>query len=105
MMSKKAPRIGILMLDCSPFDIPGCAACDQTYPFGVERRVVLGATVEKMTSASEALLEPILAAARELERSGVDAIIGDCGFMALYQEAVASDWFQGTTRRIFEVVE
>ena len=85
-MSKKGPRIGILMLDCSPFNIPGCAACDETYPFLVERLVVPGATVEKMTSGSEALLEPIMDTARELERSGVDAIIGDCGFMALYQE-------------------
>ena len=85
-MSKKAPRIGILMLDCSPFDIRGCAACDKTYPFLVERMVVPGATVEKMTSGSETLLGTVLNTARELERAGVDAIVGDCGFMALYQK-------------------
>ncbi|NIT78885.1 MAG: aspartate/glutamate racemase family protein, partial [Thermoplasmata archaeon] len=27
-------------------------------------------------------------AARELEREGVDAIMGDCGFMALFQKAL-----------------
>lgn len=74
------------MLDCSPFDIPGCAACDQTYPFFVKRLVVPGATVEMMTSGSESLLGPVLDTARELEQSGVDAIVGDCGFMALYQK-------------------
>jgi len=78
----------MLVLDCSPFKIPGCGESDATYPFVVKRRVIKGATVGRMTSGTEDFLEPALDAARELERDGVAAIIGDCGFLALYQEAL-----------------
>ena len=80
--------VGMLVLDCSPFKIPGCGESDDTYPFVVKRRVIKGATVGSMTSGAEDLLEPVLAAARELEEDGVEAIIGDCGFMALFQETL-----------------
>jgi len=80
--------LGILMLDSSPLNVPGCLACDDTFAFPVKRRVVRGATVEKMTSCRAELEEPITEAAQDLEREGVDAIIGNCGFMALFQKVL-----------------
>ncbi len=77
--------LGVLMLDSSPLDVPGCLACDDTFPFPLKREVVRGATVEKMTSCREELEEAITDAAQNLERQGVEAIIGNCGFMALFQ--------------------
>lgn len=84
-MATDAPVIGIMMLDCPQIDVPGCSQSDSTYPFAIKRRVVKGASVAKTTSGSRELLAPVLETARELEREGVDAIMGDCGFMALFQ--------------------
>jgi len=80
--------LGILMLDSSPLNVPGCLACDETFPFPVIREVVRGATVEKMTSCREELEEAITEAAWRLERQGVDAIVGNCGFMAIFQKTL-----------------
>ena len=44
--------------------------------------------MEKMTSCRAELEEPITEAAQDLEREGVDAIIGNCGFMALFQKVL-----------------
>ncbi len=83
----KSPVLGVLMLDtANPFDVPGCLACDDTFSFPVKRRVIQGATVDKMTSGCEDLHGPMIEAARALEREGVDAILGDCGFTALFQK-------------------
>ncbi|MBI4588426.1 MAG: hypothetical protein HY725_06275 [Candidatus Rokubacteria bacterium] len=84
-MATGAPVIGIMMLDCPQIDVPGCSQSDSTYRFAIKRRVVKGASVAQMTSGSRELLAPVLETARELEREGVDAIMGDCGFMALFQ--------------------
>jgi Asp/Glu/hydantoin racemase len=85
-MRKNPPVVGMLLLDCSLFDIPGCGECDDTYPFVVKRRIIRGATVERMTSGSGNLLETVLDTARELEVEGVDAIMGNCGFLSLFQK-------------------
>jgi Asp/Glu/hydantoin racemase len=87
-MPEKIPVIGILMLDTSFFDVPGCGGSDDTFSFQVKRRVVKGASVERMTSGDEHLLHALIEAAQALEGDGVDAIIGDCGFMALFQKAL-----------------
>lgn len=81
--------IGVLMLDSGPpFRVPGCAGSDDTYSFQLKRRIVKGATVSRMTSDSSDLLAPILEAAGELEGDGVDAIMGNCGFMAIFQDVL-----------------
>lgn len=90
-MAKKAPVIGILMLDCAHSDIPGCAGSNDTFPFKVKRRIIKGATVERMTSGSYELLGPVLAAAKKLQEQGVDAIMGDCGFIAIFQKELQAN--------------
>ena len=44
--SPDGPMLGILRLDCEPFDIPGLIACNDTFPFARRCKVVKGATVE-----------------------------------------------------------
>jgi hypothetical protein len=85
-LSPDGPILGILRLDCEPFDIPGLIACNDTFPFARRCKVVKGATVEKMTSGCQELVDPILKAARELEGEGAAAIMGECGFMSLFQK-------------------
>jgi Asp/Glu/hydantoin racemase len=81
--------IGILLLDsCAPF-IPGDVANATTYNFPVRFKKVPGLTVERIFNHDMTILDAVINAGEELKRSGVRAITGDCGFMALYQEELA----------------
>lgn len=82
----EGPVFGLLRLDAEPFDVPGCTSCEETFPFPRICQVVKGATVEKMTAGCTELIGPMIDAAKELERQEVVAILGECGFMALFQE-------------------
>jgi hypothetical protein len=84
--------LGIVMLDTRfprfPADIGNAA----TWPFPVSYRVVRGAIPERLAQPEPdpTLLEPFLAAARELEADGVRAILTSCGFLAIYQRELAA---------------
>ena len=80
--------VGILMLDCAHSDVPGCAGSDVTFPFAVRRAIVPGASVERMTGGGADLEAEVLRTADELVADGVDAVMGDCGFMAVFQQAL-----------------
>ena len=82
------PVFGVLRLDVEPFDVPGCVACADTFPFPRRYKKVKGSTVERMTSGDRRLEGPMIKAARELESEGVVAIMGECGFMALFQRVL-----------------
>jgi len=62
-----------------------------TFNFPVLYRVVDDLLIDKLiVDADPALAEPIICEARALERAGVAAITADCGYMALFQKAVAA---------------
>lgn len=83
--------IGILLLDTfTPF-IPGDVGNASSYPFPVRFHKVEGFTVRKALAGDRSVYEPLLQAARDLEAQGVRAVTGDCGFMALHQEALAEE--------------
>ncbi|MBN9467171.1 MAG: aspartate/glutamate racemase family protein [Bosea sp.] len=82
--------IGILILDAAYPCVPGNVGNATTYDFPVCYQEVRGASIERLlTQRDPALAEPFVEAARELERRGVRAITGACGFMALFQRQVA----------------
>ncbi|MCK9259847.1 MAG: hypothetical protein RBT39_18195 [Azoarcus sp.] len=61
-----------------------------SFDFPVLYRTVKGATVDRLIRERDPeLLEPFIEAARELEREGVHAITGSCGFLALHQQQIA----------------
>jgi hypothetical protein len=81
--------IGILLLDtCVPF-IPGDVANATTYAFPVRFQKVHGFTVARALKKDPAVFDELLGAARSLERQGVRAITGDCGFMGIHQRNLA----------------
>ena len=83
--------IGILMLQTRFPRIPGDMGNATSFPFPVVHRVVRTATPERVVTAGDAaLLEPFVAAARELEREGVRAITTNCGFLAMFQSELAA---------------
>jgi Asp/Glu/hydantoin racemase len=83
--------IGILMLEARFPRIPGDMGNAGTFSFPVLYRVVEQASPDRVVRRHDAaLLDPFIAAARELETGGVRAITTNCGFLARYQSALAA---------------
>ena len=86
-----AATIGVLCLDTAFTKIPGHIRNGTTFDFPVVYRVVEGATPERLVArADPSLLAPFIAAAQDLERRGVSAITGACGFLVLFQAELAA---------------
>jgi hypothetical protein len=77
--------IGILLLDCQVPFIPGDVANATTYDFPVRFKKVDGFTTERALEKDPTIFSSLLESALELQRNGVRAITGDCGYMALHQ--------------------
>ena len=101
--STRAPRIacggkaiygaplGILMLEAKFPRIPGDMGNATTWPFPVLYRVVKGASPERVVLQGAAgLLPDVIEAAKELVRWGAEAITTNCGFLALFQNELAT---------------
>ena len=83
--------IGILMLDTRFPRVPGDIGNARTFPFPVRYLTVRGASPARVVLERDpALLEPFTEGARELEAQGVKAITTSCGFLAMFQETLAS---------------
>lgn len=78
--------IGILLIDSPAPFIPGDVANATTYNFPVRFKRVANLSVERMFSHNTDLKVDILNAALDLQKNGVRAITGDCGFFAVYQD-------------------
>ncbi|MCV6613258.1 MAG: aspartate/glutamate racemase family protein [Amphritea sp.] len=61
-----------------------------SFDFPILYKTVQGATIDRLIRERDPeLLKPFIEAAQELEREGVKAITGSCGFLALHQQALA----------------
>ena len=82
--------IGVLSLDSNFAKPPGHIKNASTFDFPIMYKVVQGATTKKVVDlADRSLLKPFIEAAQELEREGVLAITGSCGFLVLFQKEIA----------------
>ncbi len=82
--------IGILILDASYPCVPGNVGNANTFPFPVRYEKVVGASIDRLLNKEDPeLVKPFIEAAQRLYNSGVHAITGACGFMALFQQEVA----------------
>jgi aspartate/glutamate racemase len=89
-MTKSDISIGVVCLDTSFDKIPGHIRNPVTFDFPVKYQVVSGATPERLISAADrSLIKPFIEAAQELERQGVAAVTGSCGFLVLFQKEIA----------------
>ena len=84
--------VGILCLE-SRFPKPkGHVRNPLTFDFPTVQRLIRGVDIPRLLfHPTDALLEPLVRAARELEADGVRAITGSCGFMARFQERIAAE--------------
>lgn len=82
--------IGILMLDAQFPRIPGDMGNAGTWPFPVLYKVVRGANPDHVVrQGAKDMLDPFIHAARDLIADGADGITTNCGFLALFQDALA----------------
>jgi Asp/Glu/hydantoin racemase len=78
--------LGLLMLDTRFPRPPGDIGHPRTFAFPVRRRMVQGATPERVVRADDpAVLARFVNAARELVDEGCAAIATSCGFLARWQ--------------------
>lgn len=82
--------IGILVMnDWYPY-LPGDVANASSYSFPVFFNILEDVTVERILGADPTLLDTVIQGAKELEKQGVRAIVGACGYFGNFQQEVAA---------------
>lgn len=83
--------IGILYIDDVHYPmLPGNVVNPWTYDFPVRMEPVTGLTVPQLFAAGDEVFDLLLAACERLQKSGVRAITGACGFFGNYQTRLAA---------------
>jgi len=84
--------IGVILLDDIYPGFPGDIRNPSAYPFPIQYEVCQGVDIKKLVVDPDKtlLLEPILQAARNLEKLGCRAIVAECGYFAYFQRELAA---------------
>lgn len=84
--------LGIIILDDVYPGFPGDVRNASAHPFPIQYEIAEGVDIKQLVRGEdkEALLDPVLAAARKLERMGCRAIAAECGYFAWFQKEIAS---------------
>ena len=84
--------LGIIILDDVYPGFPGDVRNASAFPFPIQYEIAEGVDIKRLVRGEdkEALLEPVLAAARKLERMGCRAIAAECGYFAWFQTEIAN---------------
>lgn len=84
--------LGIMILDDVYPGFPGDVRNASAYPFPIQYEIIEGVDIKKLVVDEDKspCLEPILRAARKLERMGCRAIAAECGYFAYFQREVAA---------------
>ena len=82
--------VGILCLESYFPKMRGHLRNPYTYPFPTVMYFLKGLDIPKLLfNPAKEMIQPLIDAARQLEKDGVRAITGSCGFMALFQKEIA----------------
>lgn len=71
--------------------VPGNIVNGYTFPFPVRLKAVKGLDCQNLFDAADGVYEMVLETCRKLEKEGVRAISGACGFFGNYQEKIAEE--------------
>jgi hypothetical protein len=84
--------LGIMILDDVYPGFPGDVRNASAYPFPIQYEIVEGVDIHKLVEEEDKspCLEPILRAAKKLERMGCRAIAAECGYFAYFQQETAA---------------
>ena len=80
--------IGILLLDTNTPFIQGDVGNANSFGYPVRFKRIDKLTPERIFEHDRSFIQAMIAGAKELEREGVRAVTGDCGFMAIFQQEV-----------------
>lgn len=83
--------LGIIILDDVYPGFPGDVRNASAYPFPIQYDVAVGVDIQGLVRSEDKkpYLEPVLAAAKNLEQMGCRAIAAECGYFAYFQQDVA----------------
>ncbi len=84
--------LGIMLLDDVYPGFPGDVRNASGYPFPIQYELIEGIDIPAIVAAEDKspCLEPLVRAARKLERLGCRAIAAECGYFAYFQREVAA---------------
>lgn len=84
--------LGIIILDEVYPGFPGDVRNASAYPFPIQYEIAEGVDIAGLVRGVEkdGLLEPVIRAARRLERMGCRAIAAECGYFAWFQRELAA---------------
>jgi len=84
--------LGIILLDDIYPAFPGDVRNPSGYPFPIQYEIARGVDIQQLVVERDksGCLEPLIQAAKNLERMGCRAIIGECGYFAYFQREVAA---------------
>ncbi len=82
--------IGILVFDIWYPLLPGNVVNASTYSFPVLYKKLEGVSADELSRGDPSALDPLVKAAKELEKQGVRAIVGACGYFTNYQKEAAT---------------
>jgi hypothetical protein len=84
--------LGIMILDDVYPGFPGDVRNASAYPFPIQYEIIQGVDIPTLVWAEDKspCLEPILQAAKKLEKIGCRAIAAECGYFAYFQREVAT---------------
>jgi len=84
--------LGIIILDEVYPGFPGDVRNASAYPFPIQYDIAAGVDIAGLVRGADKgpLLEPVIAAARRLERMGCRAIAAECGYFAWFQHELAA---------------
>ena len=71
--------------------VPGNIVNGYTFPFPVRLKAVEGLDCQNLFDAADGVYEMVLEACKKLEKEGVRAISGACGFFGNYQAKIAEE--------------
>lgn len=71
--------------------VPGNIVNGYTFPFPVRLKAVEGLNCQNLFDAADGVYEMVLEACKKLEKEGVRAISGACGFFGNYQAKLANE--------------
>jgi hypothetical protein len=83
--------LGIIILDDIYPGFPGDVRNASTYPYPVQYEIAEGVDIEALVFKEDksSCLEPIMKAAKKLERMGCRAVSAECGYFSYFQKEIA----------------
>ena len=84
--------LGIILLDDVYPGFPGDVRNASAYPFPIQYEIACDVDIHKLVVEEDksACLEPVVRAARNLEKMGCRAIAAECGYFACFQREIAA---------------